>query len=119
MGQSELITTAWSRSGKQIHPLPPCPVRGSREEGEVGSPRTFHLAQAICITQVHAISVRGACAGLLQVGDVCRSVPSHTSLELWPDFSRGQVGQDSRGPSHPIPGVWGHQLKAHEAGPEG
>lgn len=30
MGQSELITTARSRSGKQVHPLPPAPRKQGR-----------------------------------------------------------------------------------------
>lgn len=80
------------------------PLRGSREEGEVGAPRTPPTwpkpsASRSCLSWVSTMD--GACQ-VCAVGDVCRSVFvfPHVLGELW-----GQAGQGSRGPLHPIPGV--------------
>lgn len=51
-GQSELISTARSRSGKQVHLPPPTPVRKQGTECNKGPPRH-------CTTQVHAMGTPG------------------------------------------------------------
>lgn len=81
------------------------PLRGSKEEGEVGAPKhSTHPAQAICIIQVHVMGIHpGFCR-------VCRGKHAQKCLwgwGLWPTFSRDQVGQYSQGSCHPIPRVWG------------
>lgn len=82
MGQSELITTARSRSGKQVHPLPPAWEEAGKR-GRWGPPNTppspSHLHNTGACHRCPR-GLPGVCCGLAPESCVRKCVYLHTRL---------------------------------------
>lgn len=119
LGQCELIATARSRSGKQVHPRPPTPERKQRVTW--GPLRQLNSSLLHNAGACHGCPrAGGMCAGLLPAGDTHRHMLpfTHTHGGAHGQPFQGPTLPGSWGPFYPIRDVQGQQPNAHEAGSE-